>query len=247
MGDPPPVLLAEKAVSKPAGIDTGFRTEHPHRKLLLGHFQGKHGAGHVRFDGDIPGDVQGESRFAHARSCGKNDQIRLLKPGSESVESFETRWNAGVKRFVLFPFLKTVDVAVDEVSDMGEGLLHLVLGNLENGGFGKIQHFVHFSRIFEAALDDLSGFFDEPSQTGLVLDDLGVLRRIDGDGGIFENVQQCGWATDRFQMTLHLQRFGQRDEVHRFVAIEELENGGINLLMGAFVKILRSKNLDNVR
>ncbi len=96
------------------GVDSGLGAKHPHGKLLLGHFQGKYGAGNIVVYSGVSDNIQGQGRFSHTRACRQNDQIRALKSGRQMIQPGKTRGNAGQKSFIALAFFQFIDVLVNQ-------------------------------------------------------------------------------------------------------------------------------------
>ena len=229
------------------GVDPRFCTEHAHGQLFFGHFQRKQGHGILGFDGRIASDIQGKGGLSHTGAGRQDDQVRRLKSRCQIVEIGKAGRHAGDQGAVALAFFELVDILFNEGADRVKRFAGLVLGNFEYGLFGKIKKFIHIAAVLEASLDNLVGFGNQAADAGLVMDDFGIMDRIDRHGGGVDQLGKEGRPPDVLQGAFLLQDIGQGDEIHRLAAGKEIRDRFEDPLVRGAVEILGRKDLQDIQ
>src|SRR5581483_5873997 len=211
----------------------------------LGHFQRKHRRAHTAIS-RVGSDVERERGLAHARPAGDDDKIRGLQTGGDLVQVLVTGRHAGDHFLALVELVDGFERVGDHVADGDEGRFDFLLGDVKDYFFGAVEEFFDVALLFVTARRNLRGGGDQAAQNGLLAHDARVVRDVRGGGHEVVQRSQIGGAPDGFQLAVVLQDIRQRDNIHRLVAVAELDHGAKNLAVALAVKILGPEHLEHV-
>ena len=79
------------------------------------------------------------------------------------------------------------------------------------------------------------------------MDNFGIMGSIDRQRYCIDQTHKVAGVPDFLQLSLLFEPVGQCDKVDGFCFVKQVDNGGIDFLVGGAVKILRGKYFDNVQ
>ena len=197
-------------------------------------------------DRGVLGDVEREARLADGRPGGEDDQVALLEPGRERVEVGEPGPDAADLAAVGVEVVEPVVGVVEQRLERAEPGVDALLADREQLGLGAIDGLLDLGRILVADPGDPARRADQVAQDRLALDDPRVLRDVDGGRRLVRQARQVGATADRLELVLALERLGDRDDVDRLAALEQVQHGGIDPPVGLPVEVGRPQELGDL-
>ena len=177
---------------------------------------------------------------------GEDDQVALLEPGRERVEVGEAGPDAADLATVGMQVVEPVVGVVEQRLERAEAGVDPLLADREELRLGAIDGFLDLGRILVADPGDPPGGADQVAQDRLALDDPGVLLDVDRGRRLVRQARQVGAAADGLELVLALERFGDRDDVDRLAALEEVQHGGVDPRVRLPVEVGRPQELGDL-
>ena len=132
---------------------------------------------------------------------------------------------------------------VEEVLELAEAGRDPPVADLEELTFGAVDRLLDLRRVLIADAGDLAGRSDQVPKDRLALDDPGVLDGMDRGRRLGGQARQERPTTDRLQVAGPLEDLRDGDDVDRFAALEQVEDGAVDEAVGLPVEILWAEEL----
>ena len=245
-GDPGEVELLEEARAQALRVDVGDARQQAQDELLLAHLEAEDADALALLDRGVLGDVEREARLADRRPGGEDDQVALLEPGRERVEVGEPGPDAADLAAVGVEVVEPVVGVVEQRLERAEAGIDPLLADREELRLGAVDRLLDLGRILVADPGDAPGRADQVAQDRLALDDPGVLRDVDRGRRLVRQARQVGATADGLELVLALERLGDRDDVDRLAALEQVQDGGVDPRVRLTVEVGRPQELGDL-
>ena len=184
-------------------------------------------------------DVEREARLADRWTGGDDDEIAFLEARRQLVEVEEARGDAAQLTAMGVQVVEPVVGRVEQLLELGEADRDAPVRDLEELRLRPVDRLLDLGRVLVADAGDLAGGADEVPEHGFALDDPGVLDRVDGRRGRIRQLRQVGPPADLLEVLAALQGFGNRDQIHRLPALEQLEHRLVDVAVRLAVEVHR--------
>ena len=121
-----------------------------------------------------------------------------------------------------------------------------LLADREELGLGAIDGLLDLGRVLVPDPGDPARGPDEIAQDRLALDDPRVLRGVDRGRGLVAEAGEVGTPADRLELLAPLERLRDGDDVDRFTAFEQVDDGGVDPAVGLAIEVLGPQELGDL-
>ena len=127
---------------------------------------------------------EGERRLPHGGAGPDHDEIGRLQAGQLLVEIGVAGGQARDRLAPAEELLEVVEAVTEQLPQRGHRVDHPALGHVEDQALGVVQHLGDVLGNAVAELGDLTGHRHQPTEQGLLLDDLGVVLGVADRRGV---------------------------------------------------------------
>ena len=191
------------------------------------------------------GDIEAETGFSQAGTCGDDDEIRGMQSGRHAVEIDKSGFQAGHGSFSIGQFLDLLEDVADDRGDGRKAGMELLAGDIEYRLFDVLQNFLGGFLVLVAARHGLVGDLDQAAQSRFFLDDLGVVLDVHRARQAVGEACQVGGASDAFEFVGALEFFLERDQIDRPGAVHQLEHLLEDPPVAVEIEVLRLEGLED--
>ena len=212
-------------------------------QLHVRHLQREKSHRHLVVGCNVLGHRQGERRLTHCRTSGNDDEIGGLPAARNIIElviaSGHTRQSVLVLRCTLNHFYRILDNRVY----LGVVLLHVLLGEFEEGTLGMLHQLVNINRRVEGFCLDIAGKANELTRQEFLSNDTRMVfdvGRRRNAGTQFSNIGRTAYA---IKIALLSQLVDHGHDIHRFLGNAQIANSRIDFLITGFIEALGIEHL----
>ena len=240
LGQARPLIVLQLAGTQIALVHLADGTHDTHRQLGGAHFHREDGDRQAFVERHVLGNVHRERGLAHGRARRQHDHVAGLQPTGHTVQVGKAGGNTGhihrVVRHLLHPVQQVAHQGVHAL----EALLHAraFLADGEDLLLGLVQNALHRLALgVERIRGDLVAHRQQFAQDALLAHDLRITADVGRAGHVLGQLVEVEDAPHLFGLAHALQVLEDRDHVGRLAVVDQLADGGIDLLVLVAVEI----------
>ena len=191
----------------------------------------------------MAGDVQSERGFADRRPRRQNDQIGFLQAAKQRIEIRVTGRQAAQFTFFAMQFVNALEGVLKHGINRNKRFFHELLRDIHEFALGLVKQIFHILVFAKAQGGDLAGCLNHPAERGLFLGRLGVVRHMRRSRHDVRQLEQIAPSPDLLQIAHFRKAVGEREDVNRFVATEQVNHGLENETVAVAIKIIGRNNI----
>ena len=236
-----PIVLGHVALAQLVRRDPRAFRDQPLGEFGVRHLEREEGDRAAFLDRHVLGDVGDETRLAHARPRGEDDQVAGLKAAGDLVEVGKPGGRSSDVGLAARELLEAVDLPREDVLEHVEVLGLLLVGDLEEQLLRPLGELIRLAlAVVDRALDLVRGR-EQTAQQRVLLDDPRVVLGVAGDRNGRGEVGDRLAATGGLEVARLAEKLRDRERVDRLAALVQRLDRAEDQPVAVAVEVLLSE------